>query len=437
MEDRRVAIDDEQLHSTLIKRAGATQAHSLPPEQAASPVSRPSSVQEFSIPSEQAAPSVHLPRNVQEPLLQSGFDTGDNCHQPMVSPWSPTDIAPEFQAQAWAILPNLAMALHNIKTARHQAGTATARGSPAINSHPEATQRLEGAKAFINLHPEAEGRNLIESSQEDIAIQNAILQSRIPASQKGKGQQVEEGIHGNQSTHSYAPATPPTLPVKSPSFESKDMWYHKLDLEEGWEPAKASCRKRLATEVNQSRSSPQSRDPLSGLAFFKNKMEGKCFNCFSQNHHAYSCNRPPRCWKCSRSGHRAMACPSNSRGPRYKVEHHHEQSKYTSKLKPSFLFNGHKVDHRSFVEVVSGKEGMAMARYPGDPRARPARGFCAVSATGDIRRHRDELIGRAVVCWLPGSSHASEPHHLGDALRNQLDIHHDDVQILKHFPSNS
>lgn len=291
MEDRRVAIDDEQSYSTLIKRAGATQEHSLPPEQAASPVNRPSSVQEFSIPSEQAAPSVRLPSNVQEPLLQSGFDTGDNCHQPMASPWSPTDIAPEFQAQAWAILPDLAMALHNIKTARHQAGTATARGSPAINSHPEATQRLEGAKAFINLHPEAEGRNLIESSQEDIAIQNAILQSRIPASQKGKGQQVEEGIHGNQSTHSYAPATPPTSPVKSPSFESKDMWYHKLDLEEGWEPAKASRRKRLATEVNQSRSSPQSRDPLSGSAFFKNKMEGKCFNCFSQNHHAYSCNR--------------------------------------------------------------------------------------------------------------------------------------------------
>ncbi|CAD6268762.1 unnamed protein product [Miscanthus lutarioriparius] len=53
---------------------------------------------------------------------------------------------------------------------------------------------------------------------------------------------------------------------------------------------------------------------------------------------------------------------------------------------------------------------------------------------GDIRRRRDELIGRAAVCWLPGNSHNTEPHHLGDALRNQLDIHHDDVQVLKHFP---
>jgi hypothetical protein len=57
-----------------------------------------------------------------------------------------------------------------------------------------------------------------------------------------------------------------------------------------------------------------------------------------------------------------------------------------------------------------------------------------VSATGDIRRRRDELIGRAAVCWLNGNSHDTAPHHLSDALRNQLDIHHDDVQVLKHFP---
>jgi hypothetical protein len=77
--------------------------------------------------------------------------------------------------------------------------------------------------------------------------------------------------------------------------------------------------------------------------------------------------------------------------------------------------------------------GMAAARYPRDPRARPARGFCAVSATGDIRRRRDELINRAAVCLLPGNSHNTEPHHLEYALR-QLDMHRDDVQVLKHFP---
>jgi hypothetical protein len=45
------------------------------------------------------------------------------------------------------------------------------------------------------------------------------------------------------------------------------------------------------------------------------------------------------------------------------------------------------------------------ARYPGDPRGRPARAFCAVSATGSIRRWRDELIDKAVVCSFDGNSH--------------------------------
>jgi len=69
---------------------------------------------------------------------------------------------------------------------------------------------------------------------------------------------------------------------------------------------------------------------------------------------------------------------------------------------------------------------MATARYLGDPRARPARAFCAVSATGAIRRRRDELIHRAAVCWLNGSSHDTEPHHLSDALRCKLNLHQDE-----------
>jgi hypothetical protein len=77
---------------------------------------------------------------------------------------------------------------------------------------------------------------------------------------------------------------------------------------------------------------------------------------------------------------------------------------------------------------------MAVAQYLGDPRARPASGYCAVTATGDICQRHDELINRAAVCWLNGNSHDTEPHHLGDALCNQLNIYHDDVQILKHFP---
>jgi hypothetical protein len=57
-----------------------------------------------------------------------------------------------------------------------------------------------------------------------------------------------------------------------------------------------------------------------------------------------------------------------------------------------------RTDHRSFAEVVRGSAPMAAARYPGDPRARPARAFCAVSATSSIKRRRDELIDKAVVC---------------------------------------
>jgi hypothetical protein len=39
-----------------------------------------------------------------------------------------------------------------------------------------------------------------------------------------------------------------------------------------------------------------------------------------------------------------------------------------------------------------------VARYPGDPWARPARAFCAVTVTGSIKRRRDDLINKAVVC---------------------------------------
>jgi hypothetical protein len=113
-------------------------------------------------------------------------------------------------------------------------------------------------------------------------------------------------------------------------------------------------------------------------------------------------------------------------------EHYSLTRDLTTRHKPT------EIDHRSFVEVVRGevgrKEEMAAARYPGDPRARPARAYCAVSATGEVHRHRNELIDRAAVCWLGGSSHDTEPHHLVDALRNQLGIHHDDVQVIKHFP---
>ncbi|XP_066395263.1 uncharacterized protein [Miscanthus floridulus] len=77
---------------------------------------------------------------------------------------------------------------------------------------------------------------------------------------------------------------------------------------------------------------------------------------------------------------------------------------------------------------------MAVARYPGDPRARPDRSYCTVTATGSIRRRREDLINKAIVCWLYSNSYDTEAHHLGDAIRGRLHLRHEDIQIVKHYP---
>jgi hypothetical protein len=74
------------------------------------------------------------------------------------------------------------------------------------------------------------------------------------------------------------------------------------------------------------------------------------------------------------------------------------------------------------------------ARYPGDPRGRLARAFCAVSATGSIRRRRDELIDKAIVCSFDGNSHEVDTLSAGDMLREKFNLHHGQYQLVKHFP---
>jgi hypothetical protein len=74
------------------------------------------------------------------------------------------------------------------------------------------------------------------------------------------------------------------------------------------------------------------------------------------------------------------------------------------------------------------------ARYPGDPRARPSRAFCAVSATGSIRRRRDDLISKAVVCSFDGNSHEVDTIVAGDMLREKFNLCHGQYQLVKHFP---
>ncbi|CAN6276845.1 unnamed protein product [Urochloa humidicola] len=75
-----------------------------------------------------------------------------------------------------------------------------------------------------------------------------------------------------------------------------------------------------------------------------------------------------------------------------------------------------------------------MATYPGDPRARPELAVCAISATGAIKRKRDSIIGKTAVCLLNGNSHDTGPHHVIDALEEQLHISRYEVRVVKHFP---
>lgn len=89
---------------------------------------------------------------------------------------------------------------------------------------------------------------------------------------------------------------------------------------------------------------------------------------------------------------------------------------------------------RSYLEAARGSPPLTtMAAYPGDPRARPECETVFVSATGDIRRRRDALLGKAVVCWLRGNSHDTEPFHVGDALHSKLGMGFGNFQVVKHY----
>jgi hypothetical protein len=91
------------------------------------------------------------------------------------------------------------------------------------------------------------------------------------------------------------------------------------------------------------------------------------------------------------------------------------------------------IHKKSYLQAIQEGRGME-ARYPGDPRGRPARAFCSVSATGAIHRQRDELIDKAVVCSFDGNSHEVDTLSAGDMLREKFNLHHGQYQLVKHFP---
>lgn len=72
--------------------------------------------------------------------------------------------------------------------------------------------------------------------------------------------------------------------------------------------------------------------------------------------------------------------------------------------------------------------------YPGDPRARPELEECAVTASGSIMQRRERLVGKAVVCSHNGNSHDTDVRDVFAALWEQFGIHHNQVEVMKHFP---
>jgi hypothetical protein len=50
-----------------------------------------------------------------------------------------------------------------------------------------------------------------------------------------------------------------------------------------------------------------------------------------------------------------------------------------------------------------------------------------------IRRRRDELISKAVVCSFDGNSHEVDVLSAGDMVRETFDLHHGLYQLVKHF----
>lgn len=154
--------------------------------------------------------------------------------------------------------------------------------------------------------------------QEDSVSEDRILRSRIPASEKGKESSLFEGNQDAQAALSSTQPPPSSSMLKTAQTSNSDLsgtrlQQHQLGIviskdgwepidDEGWESAKLHHRKRKDPHFK-----PASASTISpaGSAFFRSKMEGRCFNCLSPNHLAHRCRSSFRCWKCYRYGHRA------------------------------------------------------------------------------------------------------------------------------------
>jgi hypothetical protein len=57
-----------------------------------------------------------------------------------------------------------------------------------------------------------------------------------------------------------------------------------------------------------------------------------------------------------------------------------------------------------------------------------------ISATGAIKRRRDALVGHAAVCSPEGNNHDTQPYHVSNAIRSQMNLDFGDFQVIKHYP---
>lgn len=190
------------------------------------------------------APPAHPPSAPQAPAAQQSPPAQDNPQ-----PASPTQIDPDLQEMARALFPDLAKDLKRLEEQR--AGSQACEARPVINppatEPPELTIKTAASKA---IHP------MVHEAIEATVKETSLLRSRIPASQKGKQIEAPGSIHGDQHLssfpvpHAYNTATPVKKAVAhsnaASSSNRKDHQMNFANDEEGWEPARASHRRREA-----------------------------------------------------------------------------------------------------------------------------------------------------------------------------------------------
>jgi hypothetical protein len=219
---------------------------------------------------------------------------------------------------ARALLPDLAKDLKRLEEQRVGSDGCEARAdinSPAADP-PELNRASNACQGNLSM---------VQKSKEGTVKEDPLPRSRIPANQKGKQIDASEGIHGGQHTDSFlepqvyctATSGKKTVALSNVASSSGKEYQRSFTIsEEGWELARPPRRRRDAVpETKTIQSTKLPRFKIEGFEFFRKKLVGKCFNCFSPNHISRVCRASYRCWKCYHSGHRAAECRSTSLPP--------------------------------------------------------------------------------------------------------------------------